>query len=64
MVVAYPAGGSTDVTARLLAQALSEKLHVNFIVENRSGAGGVIGADYVAKSAADGHAGLHAVGDL
>jgi tripartite-type tricarboxylate transporter receptor subunit TctC len=60
MIVAYPAGGSTDVTARLLAQALGEKLHVSIIVENRSGAGGVIGADYVAKSAADGYTLLYA----
>ncbi len=60
VIVAYPAGGSTDTTARLLAQALSEKMHDNFIVENRSGAGGVIGADYVAKAPADGYTLLYA----
>jgi tripartite-type tricarboxylate transporter receptor subunit TctC len=60
VVVAYPAGGSTDTTARLLAQALSEKMHGSFIVENRSGAGGVIGADYVAKAAPDGYTLLYA----
>jgi tripartite-type tricarboxylate transporter receptor subunit TctC len=60
LVVAYPAGGSTDTTARLIAKALGERLHDNIIVENRSGAGGVIGADYVAKSVADGYTLLYA----
>ncbi|SDS49782.1 Bug family tripartite tricarboxylate transporter substrate binding protein [Bradyrhizobium canariense] len=60
IVVAYPAGGSTDTTARLLAQALGEKTHGTFVIENRSGAGGVIGADNVAKSTADGYTLLYA----
>jgi len=55
MIVAYTAGGTTDTTARLFAQALSEKMHGTFIVENRPGASGIIGANYVAKSAADGY---------
>src|SRR6201999_1593360 len=60
MVVAYPAGGSTDVTARFFAQALGEKMHGTFVVENRSGAAGAIGADSVAKSTADGYTLLYA----
>src|SRR5262245_22031794 len=47
MIVAYPAGGSTDTTARLLAQALGEKMRGTFVIENRSGAAGIIGADTV-----------------
>jgi tripartite-type tricarboxylate transporter receptor subunit TctC len=60
IVVAYPAGGSTDTTARLFAQALGETMHGTFVIENRSGAGGIIGADYVAKSTADGYTLLYA----
>src|ERR1700761_3066179 len=55
IVVAYPAGGSTDTTARLFAQALGETMHGTFVIENRSGAGGIIGAAYVAQSTADGY---------
>jgi len=60
IVVAYPAGGSTDTTARLFAQALGETMHGTFVIENRSGAGGIIGADSVAKSTADGYTLLYA----
>jgi tripartite-type tricarboxylate transporter receptor subunit TctC len=60
IVVAYPAGGSTDTTARLFAQALGETMHGTFVIENRSGAGGIIAADYVAKSTADGYTLLYA----
>lgn len=55
MVVAYPAGGSTDIAARLLAKALSERLKGSFVVENRGGGGGVIGASVVANAPADGN---------
>src|SRR3982751_2443576 len=51
----YPPGGSVDPLARLLAAKLSESLKQQFIVENRTGASGVIGTDYVAKSAPDGY---------
>src|SRR6476620_4894320 len=51
----YPPGGSVDPLARLLAGKLSESLKQQFIVENRTGASGVIGTDYVAKSAPDGY---------
>jgi tripartite-type tricarboxylate transporter receptor subunit TctC len=55
MIVPFPAGGSTDLVARYLAQGLSEKLGQQFIVENRAGAGGNIGTDAVAKAAPDGY---------
>jgi tripartite-type tricarboxylate transporter receptor subunit TctC len=55
MVVAYPAGGSIDTTARLVAPRLAEIFGQPFIVDNRSGAAGNIGTDFVAKSPADGH---------
>ncbi len=54
-VVPYPAGGSTDVIARLLATHLSQAWGQPVVVENRVGAGGVIGSDFVAKSPPDGH---------
>lgn len=55
VVVAYPAGGSIDVVARLVDQRLTSVLGQQFIVENRAGAAGNIGTDYVAKAAADGY---------
>ena len=54
-VVPSSPGGGTDTYARLLAQALSDSLKRQFIVENRPGASGNIGADIVAKSAPDGY---------
>ena len=54
IVVQYAPGGSTDTLARLLAEALSPRLGQPVIVENRAGAGGIIGTDAVAKSAPDG----------
>jgi len=55
VVVSFPAGGPTDVLARAVAAELADKLGQQVVVENRSGAGGNVGAAYVAKSAADGH---------
>jgi tripartite-type tricarboxylate transporter receptor subunit TctC len=55
MIVAYPAGGSTDIAARLLAERLSRLWGQAVVVENRGGAAGTIGADSVAKSAPDGY---------
>lgn len=55
IVVAYPAGGDTDVLARLIGQKLTERLGQPVIVENRTGAGGTIGSAYVAKAAPDGY---------
>jgi len=54
VVVPFPAGGTTDVLARLFAQRLTETLGVSVLVENRGGGGGSIGADVVAKAAPDG----------
>jgi tripartite-type tricarboxylate transporter receptor subunit TctC len=55
LIVGFAAGGSTDVTARIIAQALSERLGQPVVVENRGGAGGNIGADAVAKADPDGY---------
>ena len=55
LVVGYPAGGSTDLTARLFGEALSKRIGERVIVENVGGAGGVIGAQRVAKARADGY---------
>src|SRR5260370_28256565 len=55
IVVPFPAGGPTDVAARLVAQTLSSRLGHNVIVENQAGAGGRIGAKVVATAAADGY---------
>ncbi|WP_241673208.1 Bug family tripartite tricarboxylate transporter substrate binding protein [Lacisediminimonas profundi] len=55
LVVPYPAGGSTDVLARLVGQKLSERIGQTVVIENKSGAGGNIGTDSVAKSAPDGY---------
>ena len=54
MIVPYPAGAVTDMLGRLVAKNLSESLGVSVIVDNRTGAGGTIGTDHVAKSAPDG----------
>ncbi len=55
LVVPFPPGGSLDFTGRLLAQRLTEMWGQSVVVENRPGAGGNIGADFVAKSAPDGY---------
>src|SRR5882672_6196705 len=55
IVVPFPPGGSVDITARMLAQKLSDQLGSSFIVETRSGAGGNTGSDSVAKSDPDGY---------
>ena len=55
IVVPFAAGGSADLLARILQQHMQARLGVPFVVENRSGAGGSIGAGYGAKAPADGH---------
>ena len=54
MVVAFPAGGPTDFVARVLAERLKTLIGQNVIVENRAGANGAIGAEYVARADPDG----------
>ncbi|MCE3271254.1 MAG: transporter [Ramlibacter sp.] len=55
MVVAYPPGGAVDAVGRLLAQKLGDAIGKPFVVDNKSGASGSIGAQFVAKAPADGH---------
>jgi tripartite-type tricarboxylate transporter receptor subunit TctC len=55
LIVPFGAGGPADVYARVIAQHVSEQLKQSFVVENRPGAGSIIGTDTVAKSAPDGY---------
>lgn len=55
LVVPFPAGGVTDVVARLMAERLGAEFGQTVIVDNKAGAGGVIGSDIVAKAPADGY---------
>src|SRR5258708_39447986 len=55
LIVPYPAGGSTDVLFRILAESFKDKLGQPVVVENKPGASGNIGIDIIAKSAPDGY---------
>lgn len=55
LVVPFPPGGPTDIVARLMSQKMTEGLKQPVVVENRAGAGGVLGTEAVVKSPADGH---------
>src|SRR5258708_13089613 len=55
IVIPLSPGGTTDVPGRIIAKKLTETLGQQFFVENRAGAGGTIGSDYVAKSRPDGY---------
>jgi tripartite-type tricarboxylate transporter receptor subunit TctC len=61
IIVGFPAGGATDIQARLMGQWLSERLGQQFIVENRAGASGNIGTEAVARAPADGYTLLQVV---
>jgi tripartite-type tricarboxylate transporter receptor subunit TctC len=64
-IVPFPPGGSSDLIARAIAPKMSEKLGQPIVVENRPGAGGMLGVDVVAKAAPDGYTiGLAAAGAL
>jgi tripartite-type tricarboxylate transporter receptor subunit TctC len=62
MVIPFPAGGPTDVMTRVLSEKLSQAIGQPVVVENKAGAGGTIGSDFVAKSAPDGYTLLMATG--
>lgn len=55
MVIPFPPGGSNDIIGRVVAQALGERIGKAVVVDNRPGAGGIIGADIAAKAAPDGY---------
>ena len=61
LVIPYPAGGATDVLGRLLANKLQEAWKTTVVVENKSGGGGVVGNDFVAKAQPDGYTVLLAI---
>lgn len=63
-VVPFPAGSSPDVTARLIAAKLTDSLGQSVLIENRTGAAGIIGADLVAKAPADGYTMLYPVNSV
>ncbi|MDB5796404.1 MAG: putative exported protein [Paucimonas sp.] len=64
LVVPFAPGGATDQVARLVSTKLSNQFGVSVLVENKPGANGNIGADYVAKSAPDGYTLLHSTSSL
>ena len=65
LIVPFPAGGPTDIIARLVTQVMGDRLGQPIVIENRGGAGGVIGTDAVAKAAPDGYTlGLSSSGAL
>lgn len=55
LVVPFPPGGTIDMVGRLVAQGLSDRLGQTVVVDNRAGAGGIVGGEVVAKSSPDGH---------
>ena len=55
IIVSYPAGNASDIIGRMVAQALSERLGQQFVVENKPGASGTLGTGVVAKAAPDGY---------
>jgi len=64
MVVAYPAGGPNDIVGRTVGQRMAELIGSSIVIENRSGAGGNIGSEFVAKAPPDGYTLLMAAGAI
>jgi len=63
MIVPYPPGGGTDNVARTFAKFLSDRIKQQIIIENRAGASGVVGSEFVARAAPDGYTMEYTVGD-
>jgi tripartite-type tricarboxylate transporter receptor subunit TctC len=55
MIVPFPPGGSNDIVGRLIAHELTEKLGKQVVVDNRGGAGGIVGTETAANADPDGH---------
>ena len=55
MIVTFPAGSGADIVARTIGQKMAETLHQQIVIDNRAGAGGIIGSDLAAKAAPDGY---------
>jgi tripartite-type tricarboxylate transporter receptor subunit TctC len=55
LIVPFPAGGTIDMVGRMVAQGVGERISQTMVVDNRGGAGGMLGADLVAKAAPDGY---------
>ena len=55
LIIPFPPGGSNDIVGRMIAAQLTERLGVQVVVDNRGGAGGIIGTETAAKSSPDGH---------
>ena len=55
MVITFPAGGPTDVVVRMITQRLTEKWGHHVVIDNRGGAGGIVGTEIVARAAPDGY---------
>src|SRR5262245_1297778 len=64
VIIPFAPGGGTDIVGRILAQHLTQRLGQSFVVENRPAGSGIVGADYVAKSAPDGYTLLFAFSSL
>lgn len=64
LVAPFPAGGTADAIARIVANEVAAGLGASFVIDNRSGANGIIGTDIVAKAPPDGHTLLHVTGSF